>query len=253
MLSRRKILTDAGAALTAFFAAAYATTVKAQGQAQGTLAQARGALGQAPPATSCTLTPVTSEGPFYFDPKLVRSDITENQPGVVLTLGLRVVSADTCKPIPKARVDLWHADAKGLYSGYGDQHGSGASRARSAKGKTWLRGTQFTNADGFVSFRTIYPSWYRGRTPHIHYKILLEPREVAVSQLYFPDKVSDQIYTSSKDYVPRKPGRDTFNENDMYLRGGRTQGAFCDVTNDGSGADSNYSASVVIGIAQATA
>jgi protocatechuate 3,4-dioxygenase beta subunit len=234
MRTRREIIAQAAAALTASFAGRLA----AQASAQAATA-----------TTSCVLTPVTGEGPFYFDPKLVRSDITENQPGAPLTLDMRIVSADSCKPIPKVRVDLWHADATGVYSGYENQDGNGSSGDRNAKGKTFLRGTQFTNADGLVTFRTIYPSWYRGRTPHLHYKVLLEPREVAVSQLYFPDKVSERLYTSSKAYVPRKAGRDTFNEGDMFLRGGHTGGAFCNVVSNGSGANSNYRASVVIGIA----
>ena len=78
-------------------------------------------------STSCVLTPQTGEGPFYFDPKLVRSDIREGQAGVPLALDIRVVTANDCMPIAKARVDVWHSDARGLYSGYSDQWGSGSS------------------------------------------------------------------------------------------------------------------------------
>jgi protocatechuate 3,4-dioxygenase beta subunit len=195
------------------------------------------------PVTSCVLTPETGEGPYYFDPKLVRSDITERQPGVPLTLNIQVVTAGSCAAISKARVDVWHADAHGIYSGYSGQSGNGSAASRSATGKTFLRGTQFTDGGGATTFRTIYPSWYRGRTPHIHFKVFLEPREVAVSQLYFPDKVSDQVYESSSAYAARRRDRDTFNEDDMFLRG-RTGGAFCDVAEEGAG----YRASVVIGI-----
>jgi protocatechuate 3,4-dioxygenase beta subunit len=197
-------------------------------------------------ATSCVLTPQTGEGPYYFDPKLIRADITEGQPGVPFALDIRVVTATDCAPIAKARVDIWHADARGIYSGYSGQSGTGSSADRSAPGKTFLRGTQFANADGLTSFRTIYPSWYRGRTPHIHFKVFLEPREVAVSQLYFPDEVSDRVYATSKAYSPRRPNRDTFNTGDMFLRD-RTGGAFCEVTEEGAG----YRGTVVIGIARA--
>ena len=193
--------------------------------------------------TSCVLTPQTGEGPFYFDPKLVRSDITEGRPGVPLTLDIRVVTAGDCTPMQKARVDIWHADARGLYSGYSGQSGSGASTDRSEKGKTFLRGTQFADADGLTTFRTIYPSWYRGRTPHIHFKVFLEPREVAVSQIYFPDDVSDRVFAGSKVYAARRRDRDPFNENDMFLRG-RVGGAFSEVVEEGAA----YRATVVIGI-----
>src|SRR5688572_8498891 len=149
MTTRRDLI----AGLTASFAGALVTDARAQSR-----------------STSCVLTPQTGEGPFYFDPELVRSDITEGQAGVPLVLDIRVVTANDCAPIAKARVDVWHSDARGLYSGYSDQWGSGSSR-RSVAGKTFLRGTQFADAEGRVSFRTIYPSWYRGRTPHIHFKV----------------------------------------------------------------------------------
>lgn len=197
-------------------------------------------------APTCVLTPQTEEGPFYFDPKLVRSDITEKQPGVPLALEIRVVTAGDCAPVPKARVDVWHADARGVYSGYSGQWGTGDRADRSAPGKTFLRGTQFADAEGFTKFGTIWPSWYRTRTPHIHFKIFLEPREVAVSQLYLPDEMSEVVFGGSNDYSARRRNRDTYNDNDRFLRG-RIGGAFCDVEKLGAG----YRASVVIGIAKA--
>jgi hypothetical protein len=101
-------------------------------------ARARGA--DAPAATtSCVLTPVTSEGPYYFDPKLIRSDITDQQPGVPLALELRVVTVNGCAPIRNARVDVWHSNARGIYSGYEGQRGVGEAPAQSANGKTFLR------------------------------------------------------------------------------------------------------------------
>jgi protocatechuate 3,4-dioxygenase beta subunit len=208
---------------------------------------ARSAWGQSRSA-SCVLTPVTSEGPYYFDPRLVRSDITEKRPGVPLTLDVRVVSANDCAPIAKARVDIWHADASGVYSGYSNQYGNGSTPNRSAEGKTYLRGTQFADGEGLTSFRTIFPSWYRGRTPHIHFKVFLEPREVAVSQLYFPDPVSDRIFSASSAYNARRRDRDTFNAGDMFLRS-RTGGAFCEIAEHAPG----YRASVVIGIDKVSA
>jgi protocatechuate 3,4-dioxygenase beta subunit len=195
---------------------------------------------------TCVLTPQTEEGPFYFDPKLVRSDITERQSGVPLALEIRVVTAKDCVPAPRARIDVWHADARGVYSGYSGQWGTGEKADRSAPGKTFLRGTQFADPEGFAKFSTIYPSWYRTRTPHIHFKIFLEPREVAVSQLYLPDEISEVVFGGSADYRARRKGRDTYNDNDRFLRG-RVGGAFCDVEKSGAG----YRASVVIGISNA--
>jgi protocatechuate 3,4-dioxygenase beta subunit len=227
MPSRRDLL----AGLTASFA--------------GSLAARAGSASDTP-TTSCVLTPDSGEGPYYFDPKLVRSDITERRAGVPLALDVRVVTAGVCTALPKVRVDVWHADARGIYSGYAGQYGNGGSPERSAPGATYLRGTQFADDDGRVAFRTIYPSWYRGRTPHIHFKVFVSDREVVASQLYFPDKVSDRVYSTSSAYAPRSRGIGTYNEDDMFLRGGRVGGAFCDVIESGNG----YRGSVVIGIAK---
>jgi len=74
---------------------------------------------------SCVLTPEAGEGPFYLDPRLVRADITSGQPGAPLRLAMQVVRAGDCATLANARVDVWHADAVGLYSGYEKQAGVG--------------------------------------------------------------------------------------------------------------------------------
>ena len=77
---------------------------------------ARKAALAAIPAGSCTLMPQSVEGPYYLDPKLIRADVTEGHAGLPLALKLRVVGAD-CAPLSNARVDLWHCDPRGVYSG----------------------------------------------------------------------------------------------------------------------------------------
>ena len=135
-------------------------------------------------ARSCVLTPDAGEGPFYLDPKLVRSDIVSGQPGAPLQLALQVIRAGDCATLANARVDVWHADALGLYSGYENQSGVGGVSTKSAAGQQYLRGTQFTDNTGNVQFRTIFPSWYGGRTPHVHFKVKLGARELLTTQLY---------------------------------------------------------------------
>ena len=78
-------------------------------------ASAERALAQNP--RRCVLTPEAGEGPFYLDPKLIRGDITSGQPGAPLQLAMQVVRAGDCATLANARVDVWHADAVGLYSG----------------------------------------------------------------------------------------------------------------------------------------
>jgi protocatechuate 3,4-dioxygenase beta subunit len=155
------------------------------------------------------LTPVQTEGPFFVDTGLVRSDIRDGKPGVVLELGLRVVEAASCTPIPGALVEVWHADANGAYSAFDIAQGNSQNQA----GATFLRGFQRTNEDGRVEFLTVYPGWYPGRTPHIHLMVLVEGRtELLTTQLYFPEDVTDAVYALAP-YVARVP-RSTTNATD---------------------------------------
>ena len=112
-----------------------------------------------------------------------------------------------CKPLPDARVDIWHADASGIYSGYRGQPGN-----ISTEGETFMRGTQFADANGIVEFRTVYPGWYPGRTTHIHFKVFLDQASVLTGQIFFPDEVSDQVYATVAPYNERSARRDTTNE-----------------------------------------
>lgn len=162
----------------------------------------------------CAITPEVTEGPFYFDPKLERADVTEGKKGVALTVRLQVVDA-TCRPLAGARVDIWHCDAQGAYSGYA---GQGDGRDVDTSGQTFLRGWQKTDASGIVSFATIYPGWYHGRTTHIHFKVFPDENSVMTGQLFFPDSVSDQIFTTVAPYNDRPGNRDTSNAGDGIAR-----------------------------------
>src|SRR6202043_918760 len=112
-----------------------------------------------PPAPAlrpaCTLPPAAIAGPYYFDPKLERSDITEGHPGAPLRLRFVVMDAADCTPVSGARIDVWHARADGYYSGYpgqGDRHNVDTT------GGTFMRGTQIADARGEAWFHTIYPA-----------------------------------------------------------------------------------------------
>ena len=225
VLTRRKVLTNAAGIGTGLFLSRYARAGAKEQSAQSG-------------AKVCVLTPQAVEGPFYFDPKLVRSDITEGKQGAPLFLILQIVEAKDCVPLQDARVDVWHADGLGLYSGYAGQD------TGSAKGETFLRGTQFSGADGDVRFNTIYPGWYPGRTPHIHFKAFIDNRNVITGQLYFPDHITEQVYATTPPYRERKRERDTFNASDfIFVRQG---GA--DTIVDLKQESGSYLASLVIGI-----
>ena len=162
----------------------------------------------------CFLTPQSIEGPFYLDPRLVRAQIAEGRTGVPLRVDLRVIDGATCKPSERARVDIWHADAQGIYSGY---QGQGDKQDISTVGQKFLRGTQITNSEGAVRFETIYPGWYTGRATHIHFKVLLDDRNVLTGQMYFPDAVNEFIYANIPAYTNRLNRREVVNANDRFV------------------------------------
>ncbi len=173
-------------------------------------ADASGPAGVAAGAVRCVPTPEQTEGPYYIPKERVRRNITDGRPGAPLMLRATVVDASTCKPIENAAVDVWHADAGGVYSGFG---------AGSAD-RTFMRGIQRTNARGLATFRTVYPGWYPGRTVHIHVKVHIAGNVVHTGQLYFPDALTDAVFRRAP-YSSRS-GRDTRNANDsVYRNGGR--------------------------------
>jgi protocatechuate 3,4-dioxygenase beta subunit len=157
---------------------------------------------------SCVLTPEQTEGPYYIPDERIRRNITEGRPGTPLALRTFVVDASTCRAIKAAAVDIWHADAAGVYSGLG----------QGAASRTFMRGIQRTNAKGLATFRTVYPGWYPGRTVHIHVKVHLGGNVVHTGQLYFPDAVTDAVYRRAP--YSRRPGRDTHNASDSVFRNG---------------------------------
>ena len=136
-------------------------------------------------AITCVLAPEMTEGPYYVPNERVRRDITEGKPGTPLRLRLSVVDASSCKAIRGAAVDIWHADAGGVYSGVAGNTG------------TFLRGVQRTDDTGLAVFDTIYPGWYRGRAVHIHVKVHLGGNVVHTGQLFFPDALSDRVYRAA--------------------------------------------------------
>lgn len=124
-------------------------------------------------ATACVaLAPELTEGPFYLDDQMVRSDIVEDREGLPLNLTIGVIDTETCAPLTNAAVEIWHCDACGYYSGVsGNNPGSDSStdERAAATDATWLRGVQLTDNNGPVTFQTIFPGWYVSRAIHIQF------------------------------------------------------------------------------------
>lgn len=172
---------------------------------------------------NCVLIPEQTEGPYFLDTSLERSDIRRDpytgrmSAGVPLYLQLQVtaVKAGQCQALSGAIVDIWHCDAAGVYSGVGDGGGDNAQQQ-------FLRGYQITGQTGKVNFVTIYPGWYPGRAVHIHFKVRTPTRsaktELLTSQLYFDETVTESVYQQAP-YAQRASGFDR-NEQDGIYRSG---------------------------------
>jgi protocatechuate 3,4-dioxygenase beta subunit len=180
---------------------------------------------------ACAVTPSETEGPFWVDERLQRSDIRIDpsdgsvEPGVPLQLALKVLRADDdCSPVAGVQVDIWHCDAGGLYSD---------EAANNTVGRKFLRGYQLTDSNGGVQFTTIYPGWYSGRTVHIHFRIRTFDGTTTTynfaSQLFFDDAISDQVLAQSP--YDTRGARDTTNTNDGIFNAA----TLLALTADGSG------------------
>ncbi|KAK6528582.1 hypothetical protein TWF281_009821 [Arthrobotrys megalospora] len=118
--------------------------------------------------TSCLLMPEVTEGPYFVSGEYVRTDITDGQAGVPLYLDIQVIDTNTCEPVSSAYFDAWHTNATGVYSGIvASGNGAGDSDPTNLD-NTFCRGVQFTDSDGVIKFKTIFPGHYAGRTTHIH-------------------------------------------------------------------------------------
>jgi protocatechuate 3,4-dioxygenase beta subunit len=183
---------------------------------------------QAPTSTppSCVVRPEQTEGPYFVDEKLNRSDIRSDpsdgtvKSGTPLQLVFQVsqVNDRACTPLSGAIVDVWHCDAEGVYSDVND-------RSFSTVGQKFLRGYQVTNAEGIAEFVTIYPGWYPGRTVHIHFKIRTNSASQSsyefTSQLYFDDALTDQVQAQAP--YAAKGQRSQRNEQDGIFQDGGQQ------------------------------
>lgn len=189
-----------------------------------------GAVSEDPNAVSaldCVVTPEQTEGPYFVDAWLNRSDIRSDpttgaiSDGVPLRLRINVrrVDGNTCTPIEGATVDVWQCDALGVYSDVRDIGGQFDTR-----GEKFLRGYQVTSRDGTAEFLTIYPGWYQGRAVHVHVKIYTRAKDDRghefTSQLYFDDELTDRVQAQLP-YSTKGP-RDTRNDQDYIYRAGNS-------------------------------
>ena len=187
---------------TSTTAGATSTTAAAAGATSATTAAA---------VTSCSKIPEETAGPYPGDGTngpnvltqngVVRSDIRSSlgtgkvATGVPLTVKLNIVdSKNGCKALAGAAVYLWHCDQSGNYSMY----------SQGVTGENYLRGVQATDANGSVTFTTIFPAAYSGRWPHIHFEVFPSlasattgQNKTAVSQLALPEDVCKVVFATT--------------------------------------------------------
>jgi protocatechuate 3,4-dioxygenase beta subunit len=171
---------------------------------------------EAAAAATCTLTPSMTEGPYWVDELLNRSDIRANadgssvQDGIPLTLTIYVERSETCEPEAGATVDVWHANASGVYSD---------ESVESTSGQSWLRGYQVTDSEGKVTFTTIFPGWYAGRTFHVHVRIRSFDGSSTTynftTQIFFDEAINSAV-NSAADYSARGTRTTTNTADSIY-------------------------------------
>ncbi|MFD4503549.1 intradiol ring-cleavage dioxygenase [Streptomyces sp. NPDC058457] len=257
-LARRTVLAAGSVAVTAVgVGSAFAAT-------DGTNATATGARTEASPSASegaCyTLTSELVEGPYYIDADKLRQDVTEDQAGIPLHLTLKVIDAETCKPLRNAAVDIWHCNASGVYSGYeesgsggggggtpptgtptdaptgtpsGPPPGGGGGHQEPTDDTRYLRGTWHTDRHGHVTFKTVFPGWYQGRCVHIHVKVHVDGEwtdagyegghTCHTGQLFFDEK-SVLLSAEVEPYASNTTTRTTLDGDSIYPDNGHEGG-----------------------------
>jgi protocatechuate 3,4-dioxygenase beta subunit len=144
-----------------------------------------------------------SNGPNIFTQSgIVRSDIrssfgtsTTTALGVPTTVTLTVTDLDTGNTAAHGlAVYLWHCNRDGLYSMYG----------QGITNENYLRGVQVTDANGQVTFTTIFPACYGGRWPHMHFEVYpsvasatSSANKIATSQIALPKAICDQVFATT--------------------------------------------------------
>lgn len=221
----------------------------------GSLPFARAAAQMADGKTAAcpTLIPTETQGPFPLDlstnnaATYFRADVRESKPGTQLNLKIRVLGAANCLPMANARVNIWHCDAAGAYSGYSTTQGNTSNTV----GQTYLRGYQLTDAAGEANFTTIFPGWYNGRIAHIHFQILPAGGTARVSQMTWDIAAKNALYAAnSAVYTKGADGTTSFGADNIFSDG--TSEQLATLTGSGTGPYSSELTVTVPGSGTAT-
>ncbi|MFI6034084.1 intradiol ring-cleavage dioxygenase [Streptomyces sp. NPDC051315] len=288
-LTRRKVVV-AGAGAVAAVGAGGALAAGAFAGESGTAKAGASATGTASGSEICyKLTSETTEGPYYIDADKLRQDITEDKEGIPLTLSIKVIDSETCEPLRNVAVDIWHCDALGIYSGYESLStgggggaptgapsgtptgtptgepptgapsggtGGGGVHEEPTDDERYLRGTWKTDRRGLVTFRTVFPGWYRGRCVHIHTKVHVdgewtdagyEGGHTCHTGQFFFDEESVLASAEVEPYSTSTTERTTLTEDTIYDQSG-TQGGLLKLKYDKKNIAKGVQASITVGV-----
>jgi protocatechuate 3,4-dioxygenase beta subunit len=191
---------------------ATATTKAAGTSSTSTTSGATTTTGASTAVTTCSTIPEETAGPFPGDGSngpdalsesgVVRKDIRSSfegasgtADGVPYTIQFTVVDTDNgCAPLTGGAVYVWHCDRDGNYSMY----------SQGATDRNYLRGVQEVDANGIVSFTSIFPACYSGRWPHVHFEVYPSVdaatsggTKLATSQIALPKDVCQAVYATA--------------------------------------------------------
>ncbi|KAH6655239.1 Intradiol ring-cleavage dioxygenase [Truncatella angustata] len=154
---------------------------------------------------SCILQPTVTEGPYWVSGELVRQDITDGEEGVPLTFDVQLIDTTTCEPLSNVALEAWYCNSTGVYGGV-SARGNGNTNDPTIPYNTALRGIQYSDDDGVLSFDTIVPGHYTGRAVHIHIMAHIGATTLAngtiagghvaqVGQLFFDQSLNEEVDT----------------------------------------------------------
>ena len=156
-------------------------------------------------AVSAILTPSATEGPFYPDSSMRLADVdndlvkvsglVKKAGGEIIRLKGKVMS-NNGKPLAGHRIEIWQCDVNGRYLHPNDD--------RSVIYDNGFQGFghDITDTNGNYSFKTIKPTIYPGRAPHIHVKVFDGKHELLTTQLYISGESNnntDSLYRRMSD------------------------------------------------------
>lgn len=137
--------------------------------------------------SSCVITNSETAGPYPTkSPASFKiQNIISDRKGVPTTLKIYIRNTNNgCAIIKDAVVDVWHCDATGEYSEYGN-----------SSSLHFLRGRQNTDENGMAAWNTVFPGWYSSRAPHIHVQVFNSSgNSLLTTQIAFPKAECDKVY-----------------------------------------------------------